>query len=96
MSDNGAIVLSPSSVAGAATKPVRRVFEYYSDFNALSILNEAIGRSSSRRKLVQVDLDGPQARTAIEREQCRLDKVDRAYLAQRRVFELPSTPAWFV
>ncbi|KAH7125996.1 fungal-specific transcription factor domain-containing protein [Dactylonectria macrodidyma] len=88
MADNEAVILSPVST-GKTEQQSRRIFEYYSDFNALTVLNEAIGQQSQRR-LVQIDLDEPQSTSVIHRELCRLDAVDRAYLAQRRVHDLPS------
>lgn len=93
MSEKETAVLSPAS--GSAVEPTRRVFEYYSDFNALSLLNEAIGRPT-RRRLVPVDLGGPQTGSVVHRELSRLDDIDREYLAQRRVHELPSKQSWLV
>lgn len=94
MSQNGAVVLSPPS-PGTTEKHVRRIFEYYNDFNALTALNDAIGHLN-RRRLVQIDLGAPQPDSVTQRELSRLDDIDRAYLAQRRVHELPSGPCWFV
>lgn len=87
MSQKESIVLSPSSPNTA--EPTHRVFEYYSDFNALSLLNGAISKGHQRR-LVPVDLDGPQPGSVFDRELGRLDEADRAYLSQRRVHELPT------
>ncbi|KAH6972390.1 fungal-specific transcription factor domain-containing protein [Ilyonectria sp. MPI-CAGE-AT-0026] len=88
MSETETVVLTPPS-AGTKEEQHRRIVEYYSDFNALSVLNDAIGQPN-RRRLVQVDLPGPQAGSVKWRELSRLDDIDRAYLAQRRVHELPS------
>ncbi|RSL99816.1 hypothetical protein CEP52_009510 [Fusarium oligoseptatum] len=89
MSNGEAVVLSPDST-GQAEQPVRRIFEYYSDFNALTVLNDAIGQQGRRRRLVQIDLDEPPTSLLTRRELGPLDEVDRAYLAQRRVHDLPS------
>lgn len=94
MSETETVVLTPPS-AGTKEEQHRRIVEYYSDFNVLSVLNDAIGQPS-RRRLVQVDLPGPQAGSVKWRELSRLDDIDRAYLAQRRVHELPSKAHWFV
>jgi hypothetical protein len=91
MAENEPIVLSPASTG--TTEPVRPVFEYYSDLNSLSLLNEAIGRPN-RRWLVRVDLEGPKAGSVLERELRGLDDIDQTYLGQRRVHDYPSEEAW--
>lgn len=42
MSETETVVLTPPS-AGIKEKQQRRIVEYYSDFNALSVLNDAMG-----------------------------------------------------
>ena len=87
MSDSNAATLEPGTEF-AAQPPARRVFQYYNDMNALSLLSEAIGRPH-RRRLVHVDLEGSLADSVVQRELFDLDDEDRAYLARRKVHELP-------
>lgn len=95
MSDQITVALTPHST-GQADPSVDRIFEYYSDLNALSVLNEALGQPT-RRRLVHVDIPGkPPATSVRSRELSRLDDVDRSYLEQRRVHELPPTQARLV
>lgn len=94
MSENQVVVLNSPPIT-TEEQSVRRIFEYYSGFNALTVLNDAIGRPN-RRRLVQIDLPGPQTCSAKKLELSRLDEIDRSYLEQRRVHELPPKSAWSV
>lgn len=71
----------------------RIVVEYYNDFNPFVILGEAF-RQPRRRGLVQTDDVTSSSLPLKEREMYLLDPVDRAYLRQRRVHELPPEQVW--
>lgn len=65
--------------------------EYYGKLNSISFLGEVLGHR--RRRLIRIELPGPNTISAKQRELSGLDSADVAYLNEKRVHEFPSKRA---
>lgn len=80
-----------TNLSGHANQPAaaaRHHVEYLDRLNSVSILCEALGHRQPKR-LIQVELPGPNHMSAKERELVDLEPSDIAYLEAKRVFDPP-------
>jgi hypothetical protein len=85
--------LSVSTTGDSNSPHNKQVVEYFDRLNTVAILNDALGHRQ-RKRLVHVDLSGPEYTTAKKRELAGLDLSEVAYLDTKRVFEKPPRHAW--
>jgi hypothetical protein len=85
--------LSVSTTGDSNSPHNKQVVEYFDRLNTVAILNDALGHRQ-RKRLVHVDLSGPEYTTAKKRELAGLDLSEVTYLDTKRVFEKPPRHAW--
>lgn len=92
MADDDRLV--PSPVPLTISDHGQQVIEYYGELNSVTVLSEVLGQS--QRRLVRLDLPGPEAVGALQRELSRLDDADIAYLRAKHVHTFPPASVWYV
>ncbi|KAF9892986.1 hypothetical protein FE257_012397 [Aspergillus nanangensis] len=86
MGDDDPIIRSP--VPLSSSDQDQQVIEYYGELNSISILSEVLGHA--QRRLIRIDLPGPAATGAIQKELARLKTTDVEYLKANHVHEFPA------
>ncbi|KAL2785969.1 fungal-specific transcription factor domain-containing protein [Aspergillus keveii] len=81
----------PSPVPLTISEHGQQVIEYYGELNSVTVLSEVLGQS--QRRLIRLDLPGPAAVGALQREFSRLDEADVAYLRGKHVHDFPPPTA---
>jgi hypothetical protein len=82
----------PSPVPLTISEHGQQVIEYYGELNSVTVLSEVLGQS--QRRLIRLDLRGPAAVGALQREFSRLDEADVAYLRAKHVHDFPPASTW--
>lgn len=85
---NGSSVTNLSGHMGQPAAAARHHFEYLDRLNSVSLLCEALGHRQPKR-LIQVELPGPNHMSAKEREVVDLGPSDIAYLESKGAFDPP-------
>lgn len=85
----------PENTRDDTNTPRKFVIEYYKDFNPCTIIGDLLGRPR-RQGLVYTEDTVTISQSAKERELSKLDQVDRSYLRQRRVHDMPADTIWSV
>lgn len=70
----------------------QRVIEYYGELNSVTVLGEILGQS--HRRLIRIDLPGPQATGAKQREFSCLGQAEVTYLNAKGVHDTPLHRIW--
>ena len=82
----------PSPVPLTISEHGQQVIEFYGELNSVTVLSEVLGQS--QRRLIRLDLPGPAAEGALQREFSRLDEADVAYLRAKHVHDFPPASTW--
>ncbi|CAI6337668.1 unnamed protein product [Periconia digitata] len=78
----------PNTARDDAAAPRKFFIEYYKEFNPCTIVGDLLGRPR-RQGLVYTENTVTMSQSAKERELSKLDQVDRSYLHQRDVHDMP-------
>ncbi|RAH79952.1 hypothetical protein BO86DRAFT_144027 [Aspergillus japonicus CBS 114.51] len=90
MADENPVMLSP--VPLYTSEQGQQVIEYYGELNSITVLSEVLGQA--QRRLIRLDLPGPAAVGAQQRELAGLDDADIAYLRAKHVHNYPPAATW--
>lgn len=91
MSGEGAHLSPPAKLDNSGQG--KHIVEYYGGLNSITVLGEVLGQRQ-RRRLIQIDLPGPNTISAKQREFSGLEPSDIAYLNEKSVHDLPPKIAW--